>query len=106
MWLRIWEAQVGLSQMVMMNGSTSDKSEEGSNIPHNNNGNKLINGHHQINNLMGHPIPLPVRGENKARVYGLGINDKLRLTHQGGCPWLNLSFPYGTGVIGYATIIF
>lgn len=103
MWLRIWEAQVGLSHMVMMNGSTSDKSEEGPNIPQNNNGSiKMQNGHHlNLNhNMMGHPIPQPVRGENKARVYGLGINDKLRLTHQGGCPWLNVSFPYGSGVIG------
>lgn len=106
MWLRIWEAQVGLSHMVMMNGSTSDKSEENSNIPQNNNGGmKIQNGHHNHNNmnhhnLMGLPVPQPVRGENKARVYGLGINDKLRLTHQGGCPWLSLNASYGTGVIG------
>lgn len=103
MWLRIWEAQIGLSNMVTINGSNSDKSEDGSTIPPNN-GVKLPNGHH-INvghNMLGQPIPQPVKGENKARVYGLGINEKLRLTHLEGCPWLRTSNdpPYGSGVIG------
>ncbi|CAL8086896.1 unnamed protein product [Orchesella dallaii] len=102
MWLRIWEAQVGLSHMVMMHGSTSDKNEDANCIPQNNNPNgKSVNGvqSNMNHNLIGH-IPTPVRGENKARVYGLGINDKLRLTHQGGCPWLNTNVPYGSGIIG------
>jgi hypothetical protein len=112
LWLRVWEAQVGIAAMGLINGS----SDHDNNIPNANgrhpssystnaanggNGNNNRNGY--SNGVQNGQSKVGKVDNNKARVYGpsLGFHNRMHITHQRGCPWMVPGKTYSRGPIGY-----
>jgi len=125
LWSRIWEhQQPSITATVQtipaynpyttnpsptLNGDSGRSDDYQNNIPGGGISQKQfgmpVNGGIHMNNHWNRVNDASLRKENRARTFGLGLNENVKLSHANGCPWLIPGKQYTRGIIGYVLFL-